>query len=1090
MEPAFEEEPDQGEAIPLNFAQEWEAILRGGVKVSQLGTVLLDLVPKLGTPLGRFGQTFEQHTVAQSRSATCSEVLPISVQAILECREWDASTRDWMAFICLVLNYQYCSGFASKKYMIHSDILGEKQKWLLEKHLKPAVERMVGADPVLPSPEEIKRDLDRKGHDYEGGSYVVMEDLEVEKVVECWPTSEQAAVAPLEDFLEGVTKLQITTPMASILPKEEWPAEIPKSYVRASDEVWNTLVSEGYRRGLFQACPDNEVLKGPDGRLVLNGAGAVPKMKGERQLQRFISIFCPLNAVSQKISGDESTLPYVGQVNLVHVPDECEVVIDSEDMASAFNLFKMPVGWRGLFVYEKKVPAECLGLEGKEPTFVALRTVPMGWISAVGVVQAAIRHLAFKVAKLPESAEVQKHKELPADDKFLLYLDSVDQLRIVSKTMAKVVQGEASEEHRRFKEACQQKGLPTNSAKELAGSLMGSLQGGELLSEAGVFTLQRSKLQMNLGFVAYLLSKQEWDPNSLAGVVGRLVFAAAFRRPILSFMDEIFQSVQKRSPGKPEGRAVEELVCMMAALPLAFTNVRARVHSTMSATDASPTGGGSCTSVQLKRPRGTPGPQQLTCGLCRADVSELVASGNDLECPLGCGARLCSLDCFLEHKEHCPCTGKGTPLFSERWSGGEAPLTKAMANEGFDVTRPYDKKISSLMDFFTEPGKAIWEDLEQSPIEAEHHAPDCKMMSRARGKPFKIDGRWVSGPPALRDERNVMGFKNLRGQLAVQVRQGNRMALRSVKRCYELHSKGKIFSLEHPWRSFIWYMNATVELASLPGVRMAVFSNCCYGGSRRKWTAVLTNSRRLFEALHKPECAHGSWDDYQPYYDDQGRIQYPTEQEAEYPVGLCEEYAKALRAEMEDRQLWPDDEAFRVQQIAGELTKYSRFADEELRSKVAQRIKDMEDQLVTGKEAEARYMLLNNGHYRGTDVRFAVEHQAQRELVPYPAYRWLWRDSLSYKWKQEAHINELETQAMIAHIRRMMREPDVKQVRLMVIVDSQVLFYAVGKGRSPSKRINRLLRRLAALQLLGDIYVFPVWTLSAWNFADNPSRRA
>ena len=123
-------------------------------------------------------------------------------------------------------------------------------------------------------------------------------------------------------------------------------------------------------------------------------------------------------------------------------------------------------------------------------------------------------------------------------------------------------------------------------------------------------------------------------------------------------------------------------------------------------------------------------------------------------------------------------------------------------------------------------------------------------------------------------------------------------------------------------------------------------------------------------------------------------------------------------------------------------------------------------------------------------MRFAVEHQAQRELVPYPAYRWLWRDTLSYKWKQEAHINELETQAMIAHIRRMLTEPDVKQVRLMVIVDSQVLFYAVGKGRSPSKRINRLLRRLAALQLLGDIYVFPVWTLSAWNFADNPSRRA
>jgi len=56
----------------------------------------------------------------------------------------------------------------------------------------------------------------------------------------------------------------------------------------------------------------------------------------------------------------------------------------------------------------------------------------MGWISAVGIVQAAIRHLAFEEAGLPLEAEVQKWMELPAGDRLLLYLDSVDQLRIVS----------------------------------------------------------------------------------------------------------------------------------------------------------------------------------------------------------------------------------------------------------------------------------------------------------------------------------------------------------------------------------------------------------------------------------------------------------------------------------------------------------------------------------------------------------------------------------------------------------------------------------------------------------------------------------
>lgn len=942
----------------------------------------------------------------------------------------------------------------------------------------------------MPTPSTAAAELQKLGHDYDGLSYVIMEELDYDKVIECWPQKEQAAVAPLDEFVSGETLDQLRKPLNSIIPPEEWPSDIPKSYVRATTETWHQLVEEGYRRGLFQACPEAEVLTGPNGQKVLNGAGAVPKVKGDRMCQRFISIFCPLNCVSKKITGDEDTLPYVGQVSLTFVPDEAEVVIDSEDMASAFNLFLMPVGWRGLFCYEKQVPARCLGLEGDTPTYVSLRTVPMGWISAVGVVQAAIRHLAFKEAKLPLEAEIQKWKELPAKDRILLYLDSVDQLRIVSKPLAKLFEGEASVEHRQFAEACQRKGLPTNAAKSLAGSLKGSLQGGELRSEEGVFMLQMNKLKMNLALAAYLLSCNKWKPREVAGIVGRMVFAAAFRRPLLAVLDEVFQSVQRRTEAKPSANQLDEVLCFLALLPLAFTNVRAKVFKKLSATDASPTGAGSCMAVQLKRAPGMPNPQQLACGHCRVDATELIAGGQDVECPFGCGTRLCSMECFLEHRPVCTCGSKQVPLFSERWSGGNSPLTQAMLQEGFIVTRPFDIKVSPLMDFFSESGKAIWEDLDEEDIEIEHHAPDCKSFSRARGKPFEINGQWHRGPPALRDERHVMGFPNLRGHSAVMVRQGNRMALRSIKRCKNLHEKGKLFSFEHPWRSFVWYFNAMVELASLPGVFMAVFSNCCFGGNRQKWTALLTNSHELFLALHKPECEHGFDRDYQPYYDREGALRFPTEEEAEYPQGLVVEYAAALKREAATHGWWPSDTEFRVQQVAEELTKYGRFEDETLRRKVAARVLELETDLVSGQENEALYNLLRHGHYRGTDVRLAVEHMSQREMVPYPAYRWLWRDTLSFRWKQEAHINELETQALIAHVRRLLREDEVKQVRVMIVVDSQVLFYAIGKGRSPSKRLNRLLRRLSALQLLGDLYVLPIWTLSAWNFADWPSRRA
>ena len=89
--------------------------------------------------------------------------------------------------------------------MRHSKELSDRQVRILDTHLAPAVERMIGSNPKVPTREEIKKELDKKHHDYEGGSYVVMEELEVSKVVECWPSSDEAAVAPLEDFLKGAS---------------------------------------------------------------------------------------------------------------------------------------------------------------------------------------------------------------------------------------------------------------------------------------------------------------------------------------------------------------------------------------------------------------------------------------------------------------------------------------------------------------------------------------------------------------------------------------------------------------------------------------------------------------------------------------------------------------------------------------------------------------------------------------------------------------------------------------------------------------------------------------------------------------------
>ena len=56
------------------------------------------------------------------------------------------------------------------------------------------------------------------------------------------------------------------------------------------------------------------------------------------------------------------------------------------------------------------------------------------------------------------------------------------------------------------------------------------------------------------------------------------------------------------------------------------------------------------------------------------------------------------------------------------------------------------------------------------------------------------------------------------------------------------------------------------------------------------------------------------------------------------------------------------------------------------------------------------------------------------------------------------------------------------------IVDSMVSAAVLAKGRSSSRVLNRVLRRINAVLLLTDLYVLPVWTLSGWIFSDAGSR--
>jgi len=105
---------------------------------------------------------------------------------------------------------------------------------------------------------------------------------------------------------------------------------------------------------------------------------------------------------------------------------------------------------------------------------------------------------------------------------------------------------------------------------------------------------------------------------------------------------------------------------------------------------------------------------------------------------------------------------------------------------------------------------------------------------------------------------------------------------------------------------------------------------------------------------------------------------------------------------------------------------------------------------------------------------------------------WLWRVVISYAWSKTvaAHesINVLEAKAILAALKWRMRKSEKLASRFIHLSDSQVCLGAVRKFRSPSKNLNRVTSRIAAICLASNCKAFFGYIPTDKNPADKPSR--
>ncbi|CAK0824753.1 unnamed protein product, partial [Prorocentrum cordatum] len=246
------------------------------------------------------------------------------------------------------------------------------------------------------------------------------------------------------------------------------------------------------------------------------------------------------------------------------------------------------------------VPANSFQCIMREPSrfqraHLALRVIPMGWISAVTVFQHCHRRLGCGARPLAAGLEWREDQPLPFKSK------------VLEQQCVQYCNGDWG--HGEVASSCYWgRGPPTayhrsgtnvapDKAKHRALVLERMCAGLDgAFGRVGVTT---EELHLLVGFILWAMGQSALSPQAMLNVLGRCVRAAEFRRPFMGFLNSVWAAGSWARPRPALLGICDELPGFAFALPLAFTALRARIDACVSATGASEHAGGICYAIGL-----------------------------------------------------------------------------------------------------------------------------------------------------------------------------------------------------------------------------------------------------------------------------------------------------------------------------------------------------------------------------------------------------------------------------------------------------------------------------------------------------------
>eukprot|EP00438_Fugacium_kawagutii_P005526 Skav227070 [mRNA] locus=scaffold72:1057412:1062770:- [translate_table: standard] len=871
-----------------------------------------------------------------------------------------------------------------------------------------------------------------------------------------------------------------------------------------------------------------------------------------RPSQRLIMDLRASNAILSVIGGDIGTLSGASAFTAIALEEGNVISISGDDLVASFYLFSLPPSWRPFLAFEKPISWRALGYDQDGSTYLSSAVLPMGFSSSVGIMQHIHRRLALwsprAGAGLNAALEVRRDRPWPdlGDDcpAWCLYLDDSTLLRKVEAQMAETLRGKSQEEQDDLRRAYQFWGIPFNSKKAVEECLSAERLGAYLDGDRGRIGVTAKRTLECLGLSAWVLGQGQVSKKTLQVLAGKEIHCLQFRRPLMSVYDEIWKLI-----AGPEDypyltvKLVNEIVTSMCLSPLRFTDWRAGIDPQVMASDASESGGGFVMASKLS----SSGVAQVL----KPDERQRTRTGVVVfDFFAGIGGLLRSLEraglewehhVVIESDRHC------RRCIRRTWPGA-SEYTDVQTLTREDMARELDKvenlglvvagggspcqglsKLSSQRQHFKDARSKLFFDFaerieELKPLVAERGAEFVGFMENVvmdESDRDEVTDR-LGWKPHLLESGDISRVRRPRLYWMNQtLPQAEWFEIDEFDLVTQVKMKGEI----EP--DALWVPEG-LKFQGDEKLRLPTFTRPIKRPRPPVDPAGLKGStKEARERWLKDEFR------YPPYVyekkfmlvDSQGNLHKVPAQSREalmgYPVGHTRSSGKLISHRDSGPLVGdcssPDGLADPEMLLSALVVEYEEFEtpgsmapssgeepvgspssplsrlelDEELLQLNC--VQDDIDQVALNKQLMTSLVahFLRRVEYRGSDIRLDSEVLFKPGQCPRTSIdpsKWEWKHCRAFRWRHTAHINLLELKALTHAIQWRARRSKYHSFRTMLLCDSQSVVAVVAKGRSSSKKVNHLLRRLAALCLSLNLYLLICWVDTADNPADKASR--